>query len=837
MSVLSVLGAGVAMMGCSTGTEETRVGVALLVPSAVVDATVVAVDGTVESGLIESVPSPEDMSLRLTSADGLYSARWETLSDYRADEPLRAGNYKVEMYHGSELDEGFDCPFFYGTATAELADGSTTAVSVDCRLANAMVRVEYSDVALEFFESINAVLHSDGGAYINYPAGENRPAFMRLGHMIVYIKALMSDGTDLCFVAADVSELLAGHLYSAFVDVNPGEVPEVVVSFDDRVSTDDFVTRLTPDFISASEPVLNPVGFIAGESIVISEGSTVDTPLAVNVESAVASSLLLTTQASSLTSHGWPAEIDLAVMSDADYLIMKDLGLEVTRRDGHVTGVVFTDVLENLRTSETGMSTFTLLAESPVGKVSAPLELAVNVNPVDLSVLELSDVLIGSNVAHMKVLAPGADLQANMRIEALGADGLWIESEILDIQTLGAGESNVTFSVPETSYSAMKVRVSYCGEVKARVELKVVSPAYRLVVDPFATRAVVRVEAEDANMREMITSKVNIYVNGHRTMLVSREPAENYLIVGGLTGNTEYTISSTLFDVFSADDNLTKQVTFVTERTMGVPNGSFEDIKRNAIKYNDMPSGGRYSQNIVDIFNQQNYHTFDLHVPKQWANTNDKTFNKASSNHNTWYMQPSVYTTDDSFEGAFAVALQSTAFDPAGEAIQPYRQTSMPFVKYSRNIPSISFRAAGKIFLGEYGYNAVIGEEIFEEGVPFGSRPSSLNGYYKFMPSIADMSDRGYVYMEVLGDVNGAEVVIARGRAELGPASGYTAFNVPLTYNEFGIKATRLKLLLSSTVNIGSVVEETVSIATYPNPETSTSLGGLLIVDGLTFSY
>lgn len=837
MTALSVLVAGVAMTGCSTATEEYRVGAALLVPSAVVDATVVAVDGAVESGLIEPVPSPEDMALRLTSADGLYSARWATVSDYRADEPLRAGSYKIEMYHGAESDEGFDCPFFYGSTTTTLVDGTTTSVSVDCSLANAMVRVEYSAAALEYFKTIDAVLHSDGGAYIKYPAGEKRPAFMRLGHMTVYLEATMDDGKELCFAAADVSELLAGHLYDAFVDVRSGNVPEVVVSFDERVSTDDFVTRLTADFLSASEPVLLPVGFVSGEPVVISEGTTVDAALAVNVGPVVASSLTLTTQAPSLTSRGWPAEIDLAAMSDADYSIMKDLGLEVTRDGGHITGVAFTDVLKNLRISEAGVSTFTLLAESVVGKVSAPLELAVKVNPVDLSVLEISDVLIGANVARMKVLASGADLRGNMQIETLGSDGKWTESEILDIQTLESGESSVTFHVPATTSSTVKVRVSYCGEVKARAELKMVSPEYSLMVDAFATLAVVKVEAENADMQEMITSMVNVYVNGRQTMLVSRVPAQHYLIVGGLTENTDYTISSTLFDAASAEGNLTEPVAFVTERTISVPNGDFEDIKRNALKYSDMPSGGRYSQNIVDIFNQQNYHTFDLHIPKSWANTNDKTFNKASTNHNTWYMQPSVYTTEDCFEGAFAVALQSTAYDPAGEDISPYRQESTPFVKYSRNIPSIAYRAAGKIFLGEYGYNAVTGEEVFEEGVPFGSRPSSLNGYYKFLPSIADFSDRGYVYIEVLGDVNGAEIVIARGSAELGAVTGYTAFNVPLKYDEFGIKATRLKLLLSSTVNIGSIAEETAAIATYSNPETATSLGGLLIVDGLTFSY
>ena len=120
-------------------------------------------------------------------------------------------------------------------------------------------------------------------------------------------------------------------------------------------------------------------------------------------------------------------------------------------------------------------------------------------------------------------------------------------------------------------------------------------------------------------------------------------------------------------------------MTFKTEEAQQLPNPDFEDVKFSSIKYANMLSGGRYSQNTVEIYNLQNRTSFDLMTPTAWANVNDKTFCLDASNHNTWYMAPSTYTVEDAYSGAYAVRLDCVGYDLDGPEIPDYLQTSLPF--------------------------------------------------------------------------------------------------------------------------------------------------------------
>lgn len=191
----------------------------------------------------------------------------------------------------------------------------------------------------------------------------------------------------------------------------------------------------------------------------------------------------------------------------------------------------------------------------------------------------------------------------------------------------------------------------------------------------------------------------------------------------------------------------------------------------------------------------------------------------------------------DNVEGYFAVKLQSVAWDPSGAPIADYRQTPGSFIAYNPNVPEIKYRAAGKVFLGKYIFDPATLTETYVEGVPFESRPIALNGNYHFTPCVNDLYDTGKVTIEVLGESNGSEIVIAEGTALLEPALTYTAFSVPLTYTNFGIKATRLKVMLASSRHTGSIAFESANITTSPNPLTATSVGGELWLQDITLSY
>ena len=320
------------------------------------------------------------------------------------------------------------------------------------------------------------------------------------------------------------------------------------------------------------------------------------------------------------------------------------------------------------------------------------------------------------------------------------------------------------------------------------------------------------------------------------TQQMVRHVDEGIIVVGGLNEKTTYQLTTSLYENPVEPSHFTLPIRIRTEICGQLPNSGFEEVETGLV-YANLPAGGRYSQNIVDIYNQQNYVSYDLYMPKKWTTVNAKTFCKKASNHNTWYMQPSAYTITDVAEGAFAVTIQSTSWDLNGEQIPNYRQTGTPYVNYNKNIPNITHRAAGRLFLGDYKFNSESLTEVYTEGIAFTSRPTSLNGYYKYVPCVNDISDCGIVLVEVVGKVEGKDEIISRTLHELPAAVSYTAFSVPLAYEKFGIKATSIKVMFASSKNYGSIEEESASVVTFSDVVTSTSHGGELSIDGLTLSY
>ncbi len=177
------------------------------------------------------------------------------------------------------------------------------------------------------------------------------------------------------------------------------------------------------------------------------------------------------------------------------------------------------------------------------------------------------------------------------------------------------------------------------------------------------------------------------------------------------------------------------------------------------------------------------------------------------------------------------------AWDINGEPVSDYIQEGTPYVKYNRNVPKIAYRAAGKMFLGEYVFDASTVTERYREGINFASRPSALNGYFKYVPSAADYEDNGLVEVSVIGVVNGKETIIANERLMLSATSDFTAFSLPIKYNHFGVKAVAIQVMFASSDTIGTISEETVTIKTVADCASASSVGSVLWIDNLSFSY
>lgn len=831
-------------VACSDIDENYSGGAGFLALEISADGRVVSSRGAQEAdGYSIKVPSPEEFSITLTDATGNFSHTWPSLADFPVAEQYRVGAYTLQARYGSLDNEGFDTPCFEGETEVTITEAVQTKASVVCTVANAMVSISYTDAFRAYFKDWSAELHSTGGAYIPVAADETRPAFLRPGDVSLMLNLTLPSGATTRFSPATITGAKARHLYKVRIDVNNGDVGEakLLITIDDTMDDRTVSLDLSNDLIAAPEPVVTPVGFTPGEAIKLTEGSVPSTEISMDINARNGlEDVILTTNAPSLLAAGWPAEVNLMTANQQVRDLLTSMGLETVglwHNPDKMAVVNFTKVIAGLTSGQAAVpeASFTLVVKDKLSKVNQPVTLDIDVESVDMKVTEVSPAVLGVNKATVTVSANSANLKEGIKIQISDND-LWQDAVIDEIKSSADGNSYlITFSVPEGT-SGLDARLLYFNRVKATIKIKRAAPEYKVEIDPFASRARVKVTARDASVVSLVTRYLRVFIDNRQASVLERDPSKGLLTILGLEPSGTYRMKTTVLDTPAATD-FTDEIRFVTEGTPTLPNSDFEEVKES-IKVAELPSGGRYSQNTVEIFNRQNYASFNHSTPvKGWANTNAKTFCSKATNRNTWYMQPSVYTVSNAVSGGYGVALRSVAFDVSGEPIPDYLQPGLPFTDYSLNIPAIESRAAGKLFLGEYLFDPVSMTEQYNEGIAFSGRPMSVNGFYMFEPSTNFTSDRGLVAVEVLGRQGDREITIASGQLSLPLATTYTSFSIPLKYDVFGVKATRLKLMFASTDRAGSLAKERTSVITFDNPETSSSIGSVLTIDNVTLAY
>ena len=107
---------------------------------------------------VESRSTPEELGEPVASQFNLKITNQVTGSElyngsYTSDLiPASAGTYAIEATHGDNPVLALDAPYYKGTAEAELADGESETVNVECKVANALASVVFSDKGALKFE-------------------------------------------------------------------------------------------------------------------------------------------------------------------------------------------------------------------------------------------------------------------------------------------------------------------------------------------------------------------------------------------------------------------------------------------------------------------------------------------------------------------------------------------------------------------------------------------------------------------------------------------------------------------------------------------------------------
>ena len=259
-------------------------GTGLLAPVVNLDTEVMASSRATDESASRAADeiSVDDLRIKVASADddgASFSQTWNSLAEFPLDQKFKVGTYNVTAFYGDPAVEGFEMPAYSGTQRVTVAENQTSEVSIEARLVNAMISVEYTDAFQNYMSNWSAsVAGGDASNPVAFATTETRPAYIQAGPAKVYVSFTKPNGVSATLEVASI-EAKACHHYHVGVDVNGGGAGSetLEITFDADVDREETVNiPLDDDILNAPAPELSADGFVPGESVSFAEGMVAD---------------------------------------------------------------------------------------------------------------------------------------------------------------------------------------------------------------------------------------------------------------------------------------------------------------------------------------------------------------------------------------------------------------------------------------------------------------------------------------------------------------------------------------------------------------------------------
>lgn len=143
---------------------------------------------------VDSRKTPEELGKPAASQFNLKITNQTTGSElysgsYTEDLiPVSAGMYEIEATYGDNPVLALNAPYYKGTAEAELADGESKTVQVNCKVANALASVVFDNSGTNTFESqfVSYGVRVSVNTSVTTLPNDGKSAYYRAGSMPVF---------------------------------------------------------------------------------------------------------------------------------------------------------------------------------------------------------------------------------------------------------------------------------------------------------------------------------------------------------------------------------------------------------------------------------------------------------------------------------------------------------------------------------------------------------------------------------------------------------------------------------------------------------------------------
>lgn len=808
-----------------------------------------------------TVPTSDDFSIRLEKADGTYSKTWATLADFKTDavNGFSTGTYTLTAFYGEKGVQDFENPYFEASSTFNVFSEQTSNVELTAELKNSMVKVNYTDNFKAYMQDYHSSLRTEGRSdEIVFSAAQTKPAFIEPIDATLTVHFTTKDKGFTSSVVVGQFPPQAKTLHNMTLDIGENKNGDATLSvtFDDTLEDETFTIDLTEELLTTPAPVITCEGFTDGQTVDMLEGSASETQLKMNIfAEAGIKSALMTVESTAAYKPAWGYEIDLCSANEVQQAQLNTAGIQAIGLFHNPEQMALLDLTEYGKSLQNGVYAISLIVTDIHDAVSKTTKVILNSLPISIELIGDPTIVYNSDKADLTFDYNGLNPMQELTFTAEDDFG-----NDQDCQILSCEETNTRafetkryifyIKLPCSTRAKIKITVYHNHNKIGTYEVPVIVPQYNIsAVDAFSQYAYIKVatpSSNDPNVLATVTNNIQLRSSDKYLKIEKRDVTNGILTVTGLTPGSTYAIEST---ITGGDIMQPESLSIDTEEELSIPNGDFEDLVQTINTtinqggqwtQTDLPAAKRYTTTLSMIINE----------PKGWFSSNPTTCNLSASNVNSWYVIPSVYNTTLTWlsnqpeakvmgigqdahtstaeiyknqtakSGQNAMVIRNVAWDHSGAPIPDDQKTGKTDYSnyYCSKPPSIiANKTAGFLKLGSSS----------AEGTDFSSRPKKLKGFFKYQDD--SNGETGVINVKLL---NGS-TIIGSGTVNLGHSDNYTAFEIPINYNQtiFAPKATKLQ------IEIYSSNATSIKTNNHCNKEECCSRGATLYVDNLTFEY
>ena len=181
-----------------------------------------------------SLPSANDFTMVIKNSESaaVYTG---TVGEWDPASKLNEGSYSVVVSYGDLESEGFDKPYFYGTANFAIAGGEAKTVSINATLENTIVKVVCSENFKKYFSDYTFKLKRGNSEIVTFVKEEERAAF--IDGYLFNLEAVIKGETKTYEINREYKNLDVATAYTLAFDVTNVGGAGITISFNNNVET------------------------------------------------------------------------------------------------------------------------------------------------------------------------------------------------------------------------------------------------------------------------------------------------------------------------------------------------------------------------------------------------------------------------------------------------------------------------------------------------------------------------------------------------------------------------------------------------------------------------